>query len=180
MAISRLYAHVMAIVIRSEGAGDEARISQVTREAFSSHQHSSHTEEYIIDALRRAGALTLSLVAERGGEVVGHVAFSPVAISDGSAGWFGLGPVSVLPPLQNQGIGKALIEAGLAALRERKAAGCVLVGEPAYYTRFGFAHDPELRYPGLPPEYFLALRLGSRKARGDVTYHDAFNAQAPA
>lgn len=166
----------MADVIRSERDGDQALISHVTREAFRSHPHSDQTEPYIVDALRRAGALTLSLVAERDGEVVGHIAFSPVTISDGSPDWFGLGPVSVLPALQKQRIGTALIEAGLAGLRRKRAAGCVLVGEPGYYTRFGFAADPGLRYPGLPPEYFLALSLGGSRARGDVTYHEGFNA----
>jgi putative acetyltransferase len=165
----------MQWVVRNERPVDQEAISQVTRDAFRSHAHSDQTEHLIVDALRNAGALTISLVAERAGEVVGHIAFSPVTISDGSPLWFGLGPVSVSPQHQNQGIGKLLIHAGLAALRERGASGCVLVGESAYYHRFGFMHDPELIFPGLPAEYFLALPLGSRRARGEVAYHPAFS-----
>jgi putative acetyltransferase len=164
----------MDVVVRNERPGDQEAISQVTRDAFHSHAHSDQTEHLIIDALRSAGALTISLVAQRAGEVVGHIAFSPVTISDGSAMWFGLGPVSVSPPHQHQGIGKLLIHTGLAALREKGAAGCVLVGEPEYYNRFGFVNDPELLFPGPPAEYFLALPLGPRRARGVVTYHEAF------
>jgi putative acetyltransferase len=165
----------MNVVVRNERPGDQEAISRVTRDAFASHPHSDQTEHLIIDALRRADALTVSLVAERAGEVVGHIAFSPVTISDGSPLWFGLGPVSVSPQYQNQGIGKLLVQTGLAALRERGASGCVLVGEPAYYNRFGFMRDPELIFPGLPAEYFLALPLVPRRARGAVTYHGAFS-----
>jgi putative acetyltransferase len=165
----------MDVVVRNERPGDQEAISQMTCDAFRSHAHSDQTEHLIIDALRNAGALTLSLVAERASEVVGHIAFSPVTISDGSAMWFGLGPVSVSPRHQRQGIGKLLIRTGLAALREKGALGCVLVGEPAYYNPFGFVNDPELMFPGLPPEYFLALPLGPHRARGVVTYHGAFS-----
>lgn len=164
----------MDVLVRNERPGDQKAISEVTRDAFRSHAHSDQTEHLIIDALRSAGALTVSLVAERNGEILGHIAFSPVTISDGSSMWFGLGPVSVAPQYQNQGIGKLLIQTGLAALRERRARGCVLVGEPAYYNRFGFVHDPALIYPGLPPQYFLVLPLGAHRAKGEVTYHPAF------
>jgi putative acetyltransferase len=162
------------VVVRTERPGDQEAISRVTRDAFRSHPHSSQTEHHIVDALRSAGALVVSLVAERAGEVIGHIAFSPVTISDGSPLWFGLGPVSVSPQHQNQGIGKLLVQTGLAALRDRGASGCVLAGEPAYYNRFGFVHDPELIFPGMPAEYFLALPLGPRRAHGVVTYHEAF------
>jgi putative acetyltransferase len=165
----------MDVRVRQERPGDEEAISQVTRDAFASQPHSSQTEHLIVDALRRAGALTVSLVAEREGAIVGHVAFSPVTISDGSPMWFGLGPVSVAPQHQRQGIGKLLIHTGLAALREKGAQGCVLVGDPAYYNQLGFVNDPALIYPGLPPEYFLALPLGPRRARGEVRYHEAFS-----
>jgi putative acetyltransferase len=165
----------MELVVRNERPGDQEAISRVTRDAFRSHAHSDQTEHLIVDALRDAGALTVSLVAERAGEIVGHIAFSPVTISDGSEMWFGLGPLSVLPRHQRQGIGKLLIHTGLAALREKGASGCVLVGEPAYYKRFGFVNDPELTFPGLPSQYFLALPLAPRRARGEVTYHQAFS-----
>jgi len=82
--------------------------------------------------------------------------------------------VSVAPDRQSQGIGRALIEAGLADLRQRGARGCVVMGEPAYYGRFGFVPDPRLTYPGPPPEYFMALAFGPAEGSGDVRYHPAF------
>jgi putative acetyltransferase len=164
------------LVIRDEEPRDVASITAITRAAFADHPHSNDTEYLIVAALRRFGALTISLVAEEAGRVVGHVAFSPVTISDGSPHWYGLGPVSVVPDKQRRGIGTALIEQGLARLRELDAAGCVVLGEPEYYTRFGFAHDPQLTYAGVPPEYFLALPLSSVRAAGEVRYHAAFQA----
>src|SRR5512140_1405980 len=96
------------IVVRSETDADAATIADVTIAAFSTLPISNHTEQFIIAALRASKALTVSLVAELDGRVVGHIAFSPVAMSDGSPGWYGLGPVSVLPEYQRQGIGGAL------------------------------------------------------------------------
>lgn len=166
----------MPITIRPETAADETAIEQVTRAAFLSHAYSHQTEQFIIRALRAAQALSVSLVAVEDGRVVGHVAFSPVSIDDGSRGWYGLGPVAVEPAAQGKGIGRALIERGLARLRELGAAGCVLVGEPAFYARFGFAHMPALVLDGVPPEFFLALPLGHVSARGKVRFHAAFEA----
>jgi putative acetyltransferase len=97
-----------AITIRNETEADVNAISEVTATAFKILAVSSHTEQFIIEALRAAKALTLSLVAERDGRVIGHIAFSPVNLSDGTTGWYGLGPVSVLPEYQREGIGKAL------------------------------------------------------------------------
>lgn len=134
----------MNIIIRPETAADIDAISAVTEAAFQNHPYSRQTEPFIIHALRKAGVMTVSLVAETDGKVVGHVAFSPVKISDGSSGWYGLGPVSVLPELQRQGIGKALIREGLSRLKVAGANGCMLVGDPGYYQRFGFRNFPEL------------------------------------
>lgn len=164
--------------IRAERPADREAIADVVRDAFRDHPHSNHTEHLIVDALRRAGALSLSLVADQDGVVVGHVAFSPVAIGGGACGWYGLGPLSVAPAFQRRGIGQALVRHGLAGLRELGAAGCVLLGEPSFYGRFGFANDPGLVLDGLPQECFLALRLGGAVARGEVTYHAAFDAGA--
>jgi putative acetyltransferase len=169
--------HPRVIGIRAETAGDIARVREVVQAAFANHPHSDGSEPRIVDALRAAGALTIALVAVRDAIVVGHIAFSPVQIAGGSHGWFGLGPVAVVPELQHAGIGSALIRAGLDVLKQRGAAGCVLVGEPAYYERFGFRHDPRLVYEGVPPEVFLALSLDTaRPATGTVTYHAAFTA----
>ena len=165
------------MTIRPECPGDENAIGEVTRQAFESHPYSHRTEHFIVAALRKAGALSLSLVAEQEGNVVGHIAFSPVLISDGSPGWYGVGPVSVRPELQRKGIGRALIERGLARLRELGANGCVLVGDPAFYTRFGFANAPELVLDGVPQEFFLSLPLSASSARGNVKFHAAFDAK---
>ena len=106
------------VVIRDETDADIAAIADVTIAAFETLQISNHTEQFIIEALRAAKVLTVSLVAELDGRVIGHIAFSPVTISDGTCGWYGLGPVSVLPAYQRQGIGKALIREGLSRLKE--------------------------------------------------------------
>jgi putative acetyltransferase len=164
------------VIIRPETSADHDAIDHVTMQAFASHPHSSQTEHFIIRALRRAGVLSLSLVAIVDDTVVGHVAFSPVTISDGSRDWYILGPVSVLPAMQKKGIGRQLIETGLAQLRHTNAAGCVVLGDPAYYAHFGFAPDANLILAGVPVEYFQALPLGPRQACGQVQYHDAFNA----
>lgn len=164
-------------VIRQESPSDAAAIHAVTAAAFLNAPHAAHTEQFIVEALRKAGALSISFVAERGEEIVGHVALSPVSMSDGSTGWFGLGPISVKPRLQRMGIGTLLMQAALRLLRERGAAGCVLVGDPAYYSRFGFKPEPSLVLPEVPPEYFQALLLGSSLPRAVVTFHEAFRAR---
>lgn len=161
--------------IREESAGDAAAIRQVTTAAFAGVAHSSGTEGDIVDALRASGALTLSLVAEDGGVILGHAALSPVTIG-GAQGWFGLGPVSVRPDRQGEGIGAALVREGLSRLRASGAQGCVVLGDPGYYERFGFRADPQLRFEGAPPEYFMRLTCQGRTPSGRVTYHPAFYA----
>src|SRR4030067_2269828 len=136
------------ILIRDETKYDAAVITEVTVAAFESMEISNHTEQFIIEALRSAKALTLSLVAEVDGRVVGHIAFSPVAISDGTKNWYGLGPVSVLPKYQRRGIGKALIQEGLSRLKKLSAKGCCLGGHPQYYRKFGFENVTGLVHEG--------------------------------
>jgi putative acetyltransferase len=167
----------MNTVIRQESPSDVAAIYAVTVAAFLNAPHAAHTEQFIVEALRKAGALSISLVAERCGKVVGHVAVSPVSISDGSTGWFGVGPISVLPELQRKGIGSLLMQSALALLRERDGRGCVLVGDPAYYSRFGFKPESSLLLPDVPAEYFQALPFGPSLPRGVVTFHEAFSAR---
>lgn len=167
----------MVTTIRSETAVDVAAIEAVTKAAFLGAAHASHTEQLIVQALREAGVLEISLVAEMDGTVVGHVAASPVSISDRSLGWFGVGPVSVLPQFQRRGIGTLLVREALRRLREGGAAGCVLLGDPAYYRRFGFRVEPDLILPDVPSEYFQALSWQSPPPRGTVSYHDAFYVQ---
>jgi len=162
------------LTIRAETAADARAIEAVTAAAFLDARHTSGTEQHIVNALRRAGGLSVSLVAEVDSKVVGHVALSPVSVSDGSAGWFGLGPVSVLPQRQGAGIGSRLVREALRILRESGAAGCVVLGEPEYYGRFGFKADSNLVFPGPPPEYFQAIAFHPVNTRGTVTYHEAF------
>ncbi|HWQ46234.1 MAG TPA: N-acetyltransferase, partial [Longilinea sp.] len=163
-------------VLRNETKADEAAIYALTEAAFADMEISDHTEQFIVDALRKAGALTLSLVAEVDGQVVGHIAFSPITISDGTQGWYGLGPVSVLPAYQGKGIGKALINEGLARLKSMGAKGCCLVGHPEYYPQFGFTNPTALSYEGVPPEAFFALPFDGQYPQGTVTFHEGFNA----
>lgn len=165
------------MIVRNEKRSDVKVISEVTIAAFKNHPISNHTEQFIIDALRDANALTLSLVAEINGQVVGHIAFSPVTVSDGSMGWYGLGPISVLPEYQRQGIGKSLVYEGLSLLKAMGGKGCVLVGDPKYYERFGFKNLPDLILEGVPQEYFLTLPFGESKAHGIVVFHEGFSAK---
>jgi putative acetyltransferase len=165
-----------AITIRSETDADIGTITKVTITAFKTLEISNHTEQFIIEALRVAKALTISFVAEVNGRVVGHIAFSPVTISDGTRNWYGLGPVSVLPEYQRQGIGKTLIREGLSRLRDMNAQGCCLVGHPDYYRKLGFTNIPELVHDGVPPEVFFALSFDGHTPQGTVTFHDGFKA----
>ena len=163
--------------IRPELPNDVAVIAEIIRDAFREDPRSSHTEHFIVDSLRKANVLSVSLVADMNEQVVGHIAFSPVEISYGPQGWHGLGPIAVKPELQGQGIGQALVRKGLAALRELGAQGCVVLGEPEYYERFGFQHCQDLVLEGVPQEYFHSLAFSERLAFGHVKYHEAFNAK---
>ena len=161
--------------IRDERPGDEAAIAALTEVAFRSVRHNEGTETAIIERLRAAGDLALSLVAENlDRAIIGHVAFSRVSISDGTPGWYGLGPISVIPLRQRAGIGGALAMEGLARLREIRAGGCVVLGDPRYYRPLGFDHDPGLVFPGPPPEYFQRLVLTGNPPQGTVRYAPAF------
>jgi len=165
------------IVIRNETDADAGAIAEVTVAAFKTLEISGNTEHFIVAALRAAGALTISLVAEADGRVVGHIAFSPVTIADGTPDWYGLGPVSVLPEHQRQGIGKALVHEGLSRLKDIDARGCCVVGHPDYYRKFGFENVPGLVLDGVPPEVFFALSFDGHTPQGAVTFHDGFKAQ---
>lgn len=162
------------MILRNERATDIEAITEVTIAAFKNHLISNHTEQFIINALRAAGALTISLVAEIDGQVVGHIAFSPVTVSDGATGWYGLDPVSVLPDYQKQGIGKSLINEGLSLLKDMGCQGCALVGDPNYYKRFGFKNYQELIHEGVPQEVFLVLPFTEKIPKGIVVFHEGF------
>lgn len=166
----------LEVVVRDETQRDVPVITLVTIEAFREMEISDHTEQFVTEALRSAGALTVSLVAEVGGRVVGHIAFSPVTFSDGTPDWYGLGPVSVLPEYQRQGIGRALIREGLSRLKKIGALGCCLVGHPEYYRRFGFVNPVGLMHKGVPQDVFFVLPFGEHVPEGIVTFHKAFEA----
>lgn len=168
----------MSIIIRKELPKDIATIETLTEEAFLKAPHTDHTEQYIVNALRKAGALSVSLVAEEAKIIIGHVAVSPVTISDGSVNWYGLGPISVIPDRQNQGVGSQLMKKALESLKSIGAKGCVLLGDPNYYCRFGFKPHSQLVLPGVPAEYFQAISFTGEVPAGTVSYHEAFNAQS--
>ena len=168
----------MNLKIRSEEYGDVDAIDKITTAAFLNAPHTDHSEQYIVRELRNSNALSISLVAENQGEIVGHVAISPITISDGAKGWFGLGPISVSPNIQRSGIGSRLMQSVLEILKGSGASGCVLLGDPAYYCRFGFKPESCLVLPDVPPEYFQAIQFSGSLPSGIVTYHEAFNAKA--
>lgn len=162
------------MIIRKEKPSDIEAITDVTMAAFEDHSFSRQTEHFTIRDLREAGALTLSLVAAVDGRVVGHIAFSPVTISDGTTDWHGLGPVSVLPDYQGNRIGTALINNGLSQLESMHSKGCAVVGMPVYCDRFGFRNYPQLIHEEAPPEIFAAKVLAGRVPRGTLEFHQAF------
>ena len=171
-------AKVLHVRIRSELPADAPQIEALTAAAFLNAPHRTHTEHYIVNALRKAGQLSVSLVAEADGALIGHIAISPVAISSGETGWFGLAPLAVLPQHQLQGIGSQLVREALRVLRERGASGCVVLGEPRYYGRFGFSAHRNLVLPGAPGRYFQAIAFNSAVPRGTVSFHEAFEARS--
>lgn len=165
----------MNVTIRDERLSDVAAIEKLIIDAFRDAPHASHTEQAIVNALRDANALTISLVAESKDAIVGHVALSPVSITDGSPDWYGLGPIAVAPAHQGLGIGSRLMRTSLERLQEIGAAGCVLLGDPGFYHRFGFVAQPGLTLPGVPSAYFMAIAFGHGIPEGSVTYHAAFD-----
>ncbi len=162
------------MLIRAEQSGEEQVIHDLTQTAFATMPFSDHTEGPIIEALRKAGDLTLSLVAVEGSRIVGHIAFSPVMIDGHHDDWFGLGPISVLPELQRRGIGKSLIAAGLNRLRERNAAGCALIGDPGYYSRVGFSSNGALQYGDLDRTLVQFIVFQGSEPRGSLTFAPGF------
>lgn len=160
--------------VRDEQPGEEAVIGALITQAFLTAPHASGTEAQIVVGLRAAEALTQSLVAVEAGAIVGHIAFSEVLINGEPCGWFALGPVAVIPELQGNGIGSTLIRTGLARLETQGAAGCVLVGDPRYYARFGFVAEPTLHVDKVPGEYVLARPLAGPRVPGRITHHQAF------
>jgi putative acetyltransferase len=158
LAIDRREA--LMLIIRPETPADHGAIRDILIAAFADHPYSHQTEHLIVEGLRADNSLTVSLVAELDGNVVGQIAFSPVMFDGEDCGWLGLGPVAVLPTLQRQGIGQALVNEGLKQIRGLGVQGCVLVGDPAFYRRFGFKNNPALRMEGVLPIAHLPTEFG--------------------
>lgn len=164
----------METKIRDETARDQRSIYSVTESAFRGMPFADGNEQDVVNRLRSAGALSVSLVATNGQAIVGHIAFSPAEAADSSVPWFALGPVSVLPAYQHQGVGSSLILRGLKRIQHVGARGCILTGDPAYYSRFGFQHAP-LNAPSREPAEFFMLKLFSgREPSGTFAFHPAF------
>lgn len=165
------------ISIRPETPEDIAVIAEVNQKAFG-----QTGEADLVDALRAAGALRISLVAESDGEIVGHIAFSPMTLDQQpeEAGVLGLGPMAVLPGYQNQGIGLHLLEAGLDACRQQGAEIVIVLGHPEFYPKAGFVRASGfgiLCEYQVPDEAFMALELVPgriQKYAGVAHYHPAF------
>ncbi len=166
--------------IREEGPHDIDAICTVLRRAFAGYPGEGRLETRIVDTLRLDRALAVSLVADIDGRIAGHVAFSPARPSRDGDAWYVLGPLAVDPADQGHGVGSALVHAGLRALQEREANGCVVLGDPAYYRRFGFVDDPQLTLPGAPRDAFQALRFTDAGSAGEVVLHPAFGHQRKA
>lgn len=160
--------------IRNENIEEHDAIYKLTEVAFAPKSFSDGSEPKIISDLRACGDLTLSLVASEGGVLLGHVAFSPVSVGTVSSGWFGLGPISVLPEMQGKGIGSALIKEGLRILQNNGANGCALIGDPNYYSRFGFIADGNVHYQDLPDSHVQWFSFSDEKPEGYLTFSPAF------
>ena len=174
MALSRF----KVLDIRLERPEDYSDIHRLIQSAFADKDYSSGTEGPIVEALRRDGDLTLSLVAKRSSHLVGHIAFSPVTIDGQGDNIFALGPVAADPTLRFQGIGSALIKEGLARLREMGARACVLIGDPNYYHRFGFIGDCGLTYGRLAPSKIQSLLWQGNPPKGEIIYASGFSTGA--
>lgn len=167
------------IRIRHEQPGDEAAIRSVNEKAFG-----QTTEADLVEALRRRCPDRLSLVAEEGGRIVGHILFTPVVIDGNrpSPRGMGLAPMAVLPEHQKGGIGSALVLSGLKILREQACPFVIVLGHPHYYPRFGFVpasrHGLACFWPGVPDEVFLVLVIeekGMAGVSGTVRYRPEFD-----
>jgi putative acetyltransferase len=162
-------------MIRPECEHDRSEIHEVVRSAFEGMSYAAGDEAELVDVLREAGALAVSLVAELDGKVVGYIAFSPAQSTDGTRGWYALGPVAVLPACQGLGIGSKLVRTGLQEVLDLGATGCILTGSPTYYARFGFSVEPSNAPSSEPPEFFMVKLFSDVRPHGPILFHPAFH-----
>lgn len=165
------------MLIRAEKENDRDAVYAVNASAFE-----TPSEANLVDALLEQAQPVVSLVAEDNGEVVGHIMFSPVSLSDyPDLKVMGLAPMAVAPEHQRKGIGSALVRAGLEQCEQLGYAAVVVLGHPEYYPRFGFS--PSSRFGiyseyEVPEDVFMAmeLQLGALSGKtGRVKYHAAFS-----
>lgn len=164
--------------IRPEQPGEEAAIHAMTARAFDGHPYSDGDEQHVIDRLREDGDLVLSLVAVDGERILGQITYSPAILANGDEGWVVLGPVAVEPSHHGQGIGRALIEAGEAAMKERGAKGITVLGNPDIYGRFGFEQNTPMWLAGELGWAFQVKSLGAPIPACEQRYVRAFEPPA--
>lgn len=167
-----------AFAIRTERPGDEAAIRDMVRRAFTGHPYSDGDEADVIDRLRADGDLLLSLVAEQDDSIIAQVTYSPALLDNGEEGWVVLGPVAVEPAHQGLGVGRKLIAAGEAIMRERGVKGITVLGDPAIYARFGFAPDTPMWLAGELGWAFQVKSLGAPIPATEQRYVRAFDPPA--
>ncbi len=169
----------MRIKIRPETEDDCPAIEALTQTNFREARYGWADAADALARMRERGDLALSLVATNMDRaVIGHIGFSPVTVSDGTAGWYDLGPLSVMPTRQRTGIGGSLVVRGVAEMRALGARGILVLGDPAYYSRFGFQPIDNLTVQGLPAEWLLALSFEDPLPTGSVTLSAAYFASA--
>lgn len=169
------------LIIRAEKTTDIEPINQLILLAFANHPHQDPnlgvTEHLIVQNLRQSAALTISLVAEYQAQIIAHVAFSPIQVNHQKSNYHVMAPVSVLPEFQNCGVGTQLIKNGLIKLQQFNSDGCVVLGDPEYYQRFGFHHNHKFSAKGAPKPYFMAQSFTDHhhlNNAAEITFHEAF------
>ncbi len=165
------------LIVREEREADFDAIRQVVMEAFASAEHSDGDEYALVERLRQTDDYipALSLVAEWGGEVVGHIMFSRISIGNTEA--IALAPLAVLPSFQDRGIGKELIMAAHQRAQELGYCCSVVLGSPGYYSRYGYvpASIYGITSPfDVPSEFYMVCPFHLPVPVGMVTYSDAF------
>jgi len=174
-------------MIRPEQECDHASIRNLTKAAFSASEFGHNGEAGLVDKIREAGGAALSLVGESHAKIVGHILFSPLTLQArrGVVEGVGLGPMSVSPDQQRQGIGGDLIREGLNRLKAIECPFVVVFGHAEYYPRFGFVPAADMgithAFEGLPQELLfvniLAPTVRDQIADGVAIYHPAFGPQ---
>ena len=165
----------MSYTLREERSGEAAAIHAMVTRAFDGHPYSDGDEQHVIDRLRDDGDLLLSLVAVEGETILGQITYSPAILMNGDLGWVVLGPVAVEPSRHGQGIGRALIEAGDAIMKERGVKGITVLGNPEIYSRFGFAQNTPMWLAGELGWAFQVKSLGADIPTCEQRYVRAFD-----